>query len=74
MVEPDANAACRHERIADLEHETEDRMHVTADMLSEPQRSKMHGRADALSRRARRHRETAERLRDADNTPGSERS
>jgi hypothetical protein len=55
--------AQRHERIADVEKATEERMHVTADMLHEPARSRMHGRADAISRRAEKHQQTAERLR-----------
>lgn len=63
MSDSAESPARRHERIADMEHGTEERMHVTARFLPEPQRSAMHRRASKISERAEQHRRVAERLR-----------
>lgn len=66
-----AESAARHKRIADVEQETEDRMHSTAERLPEPQRSAVHRRAKAVSHRAEEHRETARRLQQDSDEPGT---
>lgn len=56
------------ERLAAIMEETEARMHSTADVLREPQRSALHKRADAVTARAKQHLEAARRLRRPDST------
>jgi vacuolar-type H+-ATPase subunit H len=62
MGEPIDSPAARHERIARIMEETEERMHSTAEVLREPRRTRMHQRADAISRQAQGHHATARRL------------
>ena len=50
-----------HERLAEVEEETEQRMHSVAECL--PDTDRMHERANALSDRARRHLRRARALR-----------
>jgi hypothetical protein len=50
-----------HERLAEVEEETEQRMHSVAESL--PDTDRVHERADALSDRARGHAQRARALR-----------
>jgi hypothetical protein len=59
-----ALAAAAHEKLADVEEATEQRMHSVADLL--PQGEQIHERADRLSESAEKHRRRAQHSRDDD--------
>ena len=59
MASPDK--ADREEHLADVQEDTEQRMHSAADVL--PEGEWVHERADRLSARAQQHRDRAEELR-----------
>jgi hypothetical protein len=54
--------ATREQQLADLEHETEERMHSVADLL--PDGKAFHQRADRISGRARARQRRADDLRE----------
>ena len=56
--------AGRHDRLAQVMELTEARMHSTADVLPEPNRSRRHSRADEISDKARSPQERAEEIRE----------
>ena len=61
---PAEDRAVRHDRLADVMELTEARMHSTAEVLPEPNRSRRHSRADEISDRAQCHKERAEEIRE----------